>query len=517
MLFLRRLAEDRMTQKFVFFKKVSYRYESMSTPLLHDLSASFPAGWTGVVGANGTGKTTILKLGSGLLEPREGRIQLPGSAIYCAQRTDDVPELLELLIEAGDTVAYQAKRKLGIESNWVRRWNSLSHGERKRAQIAVVIWQQPAVLALDEPTNHIDADARAMLISALHAYPGIGMLVTHDRELLDTLCHRCLFINPPKVVMRPGNYSSGRREALREEEYTQKRKKVAKRHVAQMKTEVQRRMSRAREADRKRSKKGLDPRDHDRRARIDLARLTGADGRTGKLARRMQSRLDKARQAAEKIKIQKRYELGIWIEGERCRRDTLFRLRAGTIPLGSARELHHPDLIMLPGDRIALTGANGTGKSTLVRYIVKILDLPPGRLTYLPQEIDLQSSCKILAEVRRQPPKILGRIMTVVSRLGSYPASLLESVEPSPGELRKLLLGLGIASQPHLIIMDEPTNHLDLPSIECLERALADCPCGLLLVSHDEPLLRRLTQKRWCIARTPTGAHSRMLLQILQQ
>ncbi len=96
--------------------------------------------------------------------------------------------------------------------------------------------------------------------------------------------------------------------------------------------------------------------------------------------------------------------------------------------------------------------------------------------------------------------------MTAVSRLGSRPASLLGSDEPSPGELRKLLLGLGIARQPYLIIMDEPTNHLDLPSIECLEEALADCPCGLLLVSHDKQFLKRLTRIRWHITQTPTGA-----------
>jgi ATPase subunit of ABC transporter with duplicated ATPase domains len=229
----------------------------------------------------------------------------------------------------------------------------------------------------------------------------------------------------------------------------------------------------------------------------------------------MKSRLEQARQAGETIRIRKQYELGIWIEGERCGRDTLFRLHAGTIPLGSARELRYPDLTMLPADRIALTGANGTGKSTLVRLILSTIDLPPERLTCLPQEIDLRSSCDIVAELRRQPCAMLGKIMTVVSRLGSRPARLLESDEPSPGELRKLLLSLGIARQPHLIIMDEPTNHLDLPSIECLEEALEDCPCGLLLVSHDEPFLRRLTRTRWHIAADPSGPHGLMLLQIM--
>jgi macrolide transport system ATP-binding/permease protein len=87
-------------------------------------------------------------------------------------------------------------------------------------------------------------------------------------------------------------------------------------------------------------------------------------------------------------------------------------------------------------------------------------------------------------------------------------------IEASPGELRKLLLALGIALQPHLIIMDEPTNHLDLPSNECLEEALSDCPCGLLLVSHDEQLLRRLTRTHRQIAPLYAPEKSKMVLHV---
>mgnify|MGYP001247338116 FL=1 len=105
----------------------------------------------------------------------------------------------------------------------------------------------------------------------------------------------------------------------------------------------------------------------------------------------------------------------------------------------------------------------------------------------------------MISDVRALSREELGRVMTIVSRLGSRPPRLMETSEPSPGEMRKILLALGILRSPWLIVMDEPTNHLDLPAIECLEDALGDCPCGLLLVSHDEVFLRHLVGSLWNI------------------
>jgi ATPase subunit of ABC transporter with duplicated ATPase domains len=109
----------------------------------------------------------------------------------------------------------------------------------------------------------------------------------------------------------------------------------------------------------------------------------------------------------------------------------------------------------------------------------------------------LEKSKEVLQQARQLPSDELGKMMSVVSCLGSRPNRLLDSTQPSPGEVRKLLLASGIARVPHLIVMDEPTNHMDLPSIECLEQALSTCPCGILLVSHDERFLGQLSRTSW--------------------
>jgi ATPase subunit of ABC transporter with duplicated ATPase domains len=216
----------------------------------------------------------------------------------------------------------------------------------------------------------------------------------------------------------------------------------------------------------------------------------------------------------ESLRVEKEYRLGIELTGEVSTRNALFRLPPGALPLGESRHLVFPELVMIAQDRIALTGPNGSGKSTLLRHIISQLTLPEERVICLPQELEPAVARQSLAELRQLSGPRLGEVMAYISRLGSRPDSLLDSENPSPGELRKILLALGITRRPHLIIMDEPTNHLDLPSIECLENALDATVCGLLLVAHDERFLGHLVNRRWIIAsqldRRAPGFHLRI-------
>jgi ATPase subunit of ABC transporter with duplicated ATPase domains len=160
---------------------------------------------------------------------------------------------------------------------------------------------------------------------------------------------------------------------------------------------------------------------------------------------------------------------------------------------------------MQTSDRVGIGGANGLGKSTLIAHLLGHFHIELAHLTHMPQEISAQNGAILLREAKALKNEQLGHAMNVVSRLGSRPQRLLGSAQPSPGELRKLLLALGMGRSPHLIILDEPTNHLDLPSIECLEATLVDCPCAMVIVSHDERLLDHLTTTRWEIEDAGSG------------
>ncbi len=504
-----------MTRGLLEFHDVTFFYPSAAAAVFEALSVRLGTGWTGLIGPNGAGKTTLLRLACGELAPTRGSIRLPETMIYCPQRTDEAPDEFESFIEATDAKACALRGQLGIGADWPGRWDTLSHGERKRAQIAAALWQKPRLLAVDEPTNHIDLPARRLLGEALRSFRGVGLLVSHDRELLDTLCRRCLFVEPPAAVLRPGGYTQAAAQAEADHAAARRAREQARRELARLRREAARRRRGASRSQRMRSKRGLAVKDHDARQRINQARVTGKDGQAGRLLRQMDGRLEQAAEMLDSTRVKKQRRLGIDMRAARSRRDFLFRLPAGSIDLGGGRRLAFPALCMAPPDRVALVGPNGGGKSTLLRHLVARLDLPAGKLVYLPQEVDRAEGRRVIAAVRRLPGDRLGDVMSVVGCLGSEPQRLMETDQPSPGEMRKIMLALGVARRPHLIVMDEPTNHLDLPSIECLEDALAEVPCGLLLVSHDLRFLRRLTRTRWEVSGAedgPGGTH--MQLQV---
>lgn len=503
-----------MSKQFLKFQNVTFVHDSASEPLFQNVSLHFSTGWSGIVGPNGAGKTSLLKLATGLFEPDAGSINVCRNSAYCPQRTDDIPEKFGRFITTNTKSACVIKSRLGVCDNWAERWTTLSHGERKRAQIAVALWLRPDVIAVDEPTNHIDSQACEILAKSLHSFKGVGLIVSHNRELLDLLCRQCFFIDPPDIIARPGGVTKGMEIAKIERQSIEKQYTLRKQAYKSLQREAVKRRELAKRSHKMRSKRGLTRKDHDGREKKDRARISGKDGVGGKLQRQLQGRLTQTHSKLENIIVKKQHTLGIWLSGSVSKRNFLLELHASSLSLGGQKQLHYPQLHIDPNDRIALTGPNGSGKSTLIRFIVKSLNVSKKHITYVPQEIDLSHSQEILAKALALPKDKLGHLMTIVSRLDSRPEKLLSSDEPSPGETRKLLLAIGMTFTPHIVIMDEPTNHMDLSSIECLELALNDCPCSLLLVSHDKYFLNKLTSKEWNI--TPhTDSPGRYILSTM--
>lgn len=488
---------------------LTYTYPSCVDPALADVSATLPCGWTGLVGDNGCGKTTLARVACGLLAPDGGSVAPRLFAVYCEQDASAEPEALYDFAAAYDREAVALRRALGVEENWPWRYDTLSSGQQKRLQVACVLWQQPDLLVMDEPTNHVDAPTRAAIEDALARFKGIGLLISHDRALLDGLCAQCLFMAAGKVTARPGGYSQGRGQATLEHESAARQREQAKRERKRIANEAQRRREEASRSAGMRSCRGMDPKDHDGKGRIKLAIYTGKDGVAGKLSARMDSRLARAEETLASVKVEKRYDGDLWMNAEPSHRKVLHRQPEETLTMGE-RRLEVPPLLIGNTDHIALTGPNGAGKSTLLRALVQRID-PAVRTLVIPQEPTAEQRRAALGRLAALDSRSRGRVLAVAAALNSDPDRLVEGDQTSPGEMRKLMLGLGMLDAPELIIMDEPSNYLDLHSVEALERLLAAFPGALLLVSHDQALLEATTSIRWTIAEE-SPAHARLVV-----
>jgi ATP-binding cassette subfamily F protein uup len=486
----------------VAFRDLGFSHDGASAPLLAGLSAHLPRGFTGVLGANGAGKTTLLRILCGQLEPSTGSVQGAADAVYCEQRTDDPPPDLEDFLEDWSPHAFELRGRLGIETDFLARWSSLSHGERKRAQVVRALWRRPTLLAVDEPTNHLDAEARELLIDALARFHGVGVIVSHDRALLDALCVQCLWLEPPGARVYPGGYTRAREQRQRDRDHrVAERDKAVRVHRA-LEQEIAVRRERAAREHTVRSKRGLAGKDSDARARIDLARVT--DGKAGAPLRQLQGRARQASARLDAARVEKDHQTGIWLSAERSRRDRLFVLEPGAIALGGTRVLRHPALSMGPADRIAIVGANGAGKSTLVKILLGELAPTEGKVT-LGTKLEVAYSDQLRGHL--DPEKNLidnvcggqdfieinGRKRHAISYLGDFlfaPDRVRMPVKAlSGGEQNRAVLARLFSKPANLLVLDEPTNDLDIETLELLEEILLTFEGTVLLVSHDRDFM----------------------------
>lgn len=338
-------------------------------------------------------------------------------------------------------------------------------------------------------------------METLKTFHGTGILISHDMELIDSLCSSCLFVSPGKTVLRPGGISAG----LEQEKLEDKNKIREYRDTVQEFRRLQSVLNTLKQKQNSGtnplSKRNLSIHDHDAKGKIDQARLSGKDKVAGRKIRVLGKRVAGLELTAESMRFRERSADGFTCRGERLRRDSIVSISASRILLGSGRYLEVPDITLFPSNRIGITGDNGTGKSTLLKYLLSRINIPDDKIIYIDQEIGTAEWEKISDRIRNLSRHRLGEMLSVVHRLGSEPERVLMASSPSPGEMRKIMLGLGMLKVPALIMMDEPTNHMDLPSVRCLEDALNEFTGALLLISHDRRFLEKVTERKWVLTR----------------
>lgn len=482
-----------------------------SSPILRDVTLHLTPGFYGVVGANGEGKSTLLRLLRGTLVPSEGSVHREphdAEVVLCAQEVDALPPDVPLFAEATSGIARSLRGRLRLEPPELARWPTLSPGERKRWQVGAALAREPEVLLLDEPSNHLDAEGRRLLIDALARFRGIAALVSHDRALLDALATNILRIHAGTVTLHPGSYASAkasweRTRAASEEHHSRARAEVAK---------VKRRLDQARrnqegaERDRSAGHRAKGIRDHDARSMGAKVVAGWAEARAGRSVQIERRALARAEEAVPTIARDKTVGGAVFASYDRATSANLFHLDAPTLSRDGEVILSDVRVTIGRDERVRVTGPNGAGKSTLLDALVAshhagdVGAIVRGRVLYLPQELSVADVRRMTDQVRRLPEAERGRILAIFAALGSDPARLLhraseDASRVSPGEARKLALALGLGLQVWALVMDEPENHLDLPTIERVESVLTEYPGCIILVSHDDAFARATTTR----------------------
>ncbi len=505
------------------------------TPVLADLSFALGSGCTGLVAPNGVGKSTLLKLFAGILQPRSGNIEIHGSLGYLPQQpaldrnasvagTLGIADRLTALdaIESGDAdpahfdtlgndwnVRERAAAMLGrlglAHAPLDRKLTSFSGGEAMSLALAAQLLRQPDVLLLDEPTNHLDRTARTHLHRALEEFPGCLLVASHDRELLRGM-DRIAELGASSLRIYGGDFDFYKQAVGTERQAAEQRVRNLRSDVKREQRERQqgreRAQRRAGNAARHAASGGL-PRI------VANARAGEAQAAAGKADEIHESRLAQARTRLRQAAgaLEETVPLDFDLPATRVAADRVLfscdglRIRHGERDLFGSQGI---TLTLRGPQRIALTGANGSGKSSLLRIITGELEPAAGnvrrsaaRIAYLPQRFDPLDPARDLADnfARFAPAMPAPERANLIARLGFRGARMhLPVAALSGGERLRLALACVLHTDPapQLLLLDEPTNNLDMDSVAQLEQALRAYRGALVAVSHDEAFLEAI-------------------------
>jgi ATPase subunit of ABC transporter with duplicated ATPase domains len=506
------------------------------TPVFEGLDTAFGPGRTGLVGVNGSGKSTLLKLIAGELTPADGTVRVAGEVGYLPQNITldtglKVDEALGIAdrraalhaIEAGDvseahfeTVgddwdveerALATLGELGLGHIQLDRTvGEVSGGESVLLRLAALLLRRPDVLLLDEPTNNLDLYARRRLYAAVSAWPGVLVVVSHDRELLD-LVDQIADLRAGEITWYGGNYSAYEEALAVEQEAAERMVRVAEADLKKQKrelTDAQVKLAR-------RKRYGQKMWDQKREPKIVMgARKRAAQESAGKHRIMHEERLAEAKERLDEAV-------------EAVRDDDVIRVDLPYTAVPPGREvLTLLDLELAHGarvaggfdlrgpERIALIGRNGSGKTTLLRTIAGELEPVAGEarthvpMRFLPQRLDVLDGERTVAEnvARFAPAATNNRIRARLARFlfrgarADQKAATLSGGERFRAALAALMLA---EPAPQLLMLDEPTNNLDMASVRQLTTALESYEGALIVASHDLPFLESLGITRWLL------------------
>ncbi|MDM5352963.1 ABC-F type ribosomal protection protein [Lysinibacillus sphaericus] len=464
-------------------------YEIKDTFLFEHVTATVKQGEViGIIGRNGAGKSTLLQLIRGMLVPTTGEIK-------------GLQTVKTAFVEQ-ELAHFNRMEITTKEADLLSKWKvpnvpfaALSGGEKLKMRLAEGFSQGVQLLMLDEPTNHLDEQSTNLLIKQVQNYRGTVIVVSHDRYFLDSVATKIWSIEDNRLIEHNGNYSNYMAEREHRRLTQQRAYDKQQKNIERIEAQMQELTAWSQKGHAQSTKLEGFKEYH----RVKAKRL---DSQVKSKKKRLEAELEKARVEAVKPEAEIRFSLGT-------------HQRVGKRFLETKNvSLHFNDRVLFKdvnvtaqfGDKIAITGINGSGKTSFLKVILGQLKAegrvwlsPAANIGYLSQEVfDLPLEQTPEQYFYQETFEERGKVRNLMKNLGFTSTHWTSAIgEMSMGERVKCKLMAYILADKNVLILDEPTNHLDLPSREQLEQTLAQYNGTLLVVSHDRYFLEKVTNSVW--------------------
>ncbi len=445
----------------------------------------------GIIGKNGAGKSTLLQLIKGMIVPTNGHLVWN--------------EIVEIAYVEQEEEAFAHNEVTALEVGFLSKWkvpniaySELSGGEKLKMRLAKGFAIGAPILLLDEPTNHLDEQSTELLIEQIKGYSGTVIIVSHDRHFLDAVTTKIWSFESSKLIEYIGNYTSYMR--FREQKRLSQQREYEKQQKNIERIEEQMDM--------------LNSWSHKAHAQSTIkgGRMIGAKEYYRVKAKKMDIQVKSKRKRLEKElerkkieRVEEDYKVRFSIQANEKVGKRFLQLKNVTKAFGDRRLFANVHFTIQHGEKIALVGPNGCGKTTLLKIIMgqeraagEVWLSPSANIGYLTQEVfDLPLEKTPEQLFYRETFEERGKVQNLLKHLGFTVSQWIEPIRNmSMGERVKCKLMVYILEEKDVLILDEPTNHLDLPSREQLEETLADYNGTLLVVSHDRYFLEKITNDK---------------------